>query len=444
LKESRPRGRVIHGLAAPLLFAEVGEAAVQFTDTAFIGRIGSAELAAIGLADSMLELALAPAIGLADAMQIVVARRAGQGRETDIAPTFVRTLRLVLVIALAVAALLHIGTRLWVDDLVASPAVATAVGDFFRYGAVGVVFLSLSLAYSSLLVGIGRTRSLVAATLLLVGSNVVLGWALVLGGLGFPRLGIEGAGIAFAAAEAITLAYLAIRTARQLGVGGRALLARRLRGGLPAGRVARIGWPLAGQVLIETVRWVGFFLIIERLGEDALAASSMVYACYALLLIPTYAFSETAYALVSNLIGRQQAREIPALVRTIVARAHLATLPLAAIAVAFPATALSIFTDDPSTIDAATGPLRLVGLVMLVVVPGDIWLAALFGTGATITGSAIELLASAIMLTSAYLAGIVLDLELSYVWATLALTGSVSLTAAYAGVKTGRWTPHAL
>lgn len=426
-------------MAVPILFAEIGEAAIQFTDTAFLGRVGPADLAAIGLVDSLLEFAIAPLIGIIEAMQIFVARRRGGRREGDIVATFNRTLRIVLVAGMAIAVLLRVGTEAYADAVVASAAVAAAVVDFFRYGALGVLFLTLNLAYSSLYVGIGRTRILISATILLVGSNLVISYALVLGHFGAPRLGIEGGGIAFAAAQAIALAFMAVSAARQLDVGRRGLIGARIHGGLSTARLARLGSPISAQVLTETLRWVVFFLIVERIGEDALAASSMIYAAYALLLIPASAFTETVYSLVSNMIGRGDAHGVPKLMRAALARAYVITLPFVGFAALWPETALAVFTTDQATIDTAAGPLRVIALVMVIVIPAEIWLAAVFATGDTLAGAAIEIAASGVMLAGAYAAALSLDLDLAYVWATLAGAAMLSLAASYARVRTGRW-----
>lgn len=431
-------------MAAPILFAEVGDAAIQFTDTAFLGRIGPAELAAIGFADSLLEVAAVPAIGLIGAMQIAVARRTGQRREDEIAATFNRTLRLVLPAMIGIGLILRLGTGAYADRLISSAAVAAAVADFFRYGAVGVVFLALNLTYSSLYVGIGRTRILVTATALVFCTNLVVTYVLVFGRAGAPRLGMEGAGIGFAVAEAGTLAFIAFRARRQLGAGGGRLFRPRVAGGVATARLLRLGWPISGQALIETLGWVGFLLIVARIGEGALAASSMVYACYSLLLIPAAAFSEVAYTLVSNLIGRQEEGGMPALMRALVTRAYAITLPLTIFGALWPGTALSIFTTDQAATAAASGPLRVVSVVMLIVVPAEMWFAAVFGTADTAAGSAIELIASAVMIGAAYIAGAVLGLHLAYVWATLGLAAALTLAASYTRMRSGSWKAHKL
>jgi len=63
----------------------------------------------------------------------------------------------------------------------------------------------------------------------------------------------------------------------------------------------------SAQALVEALRSVGFFLIVEQLGERVLAWSSLVYACQALVVIPSQAFAETAYTKDSGALGRSDA-----------------------------------------------------------------------------------------------------------------------------------------
>ena len=163
--------------------------------------------------------------------------------------------------------------------------------------------------------------------------------------------------------------------------------------------MSRLGAPIGLQALVEALRWVAFFLIIEQLGERALASASLVYACYALLLILSQALSETAYTMVSNALGRGDPHGIGPLMRAISWRALTATFP-PELAALFPDAVLALFTNDPSSVADAHAAVRGLVLGMLVVVLAEVWLAAVFGTGDTDAGFVIEVVASGVLVTS--------------------------------------------
>lgn len=404
-----------------------------------LGRVGKAELAAIGPIDAVVDTAVVPVVGLVEAMQILVARRVGQGRERAIGPTFRRTLLVVGLVSLVLAVTLRLASGPVAGRLIGSPEVATSVEDFFRYGAWGIVFFALNLAYGSLWVGLGRPRILVAATLVLVGANLVLSIGLIFGSLGLPALGIEGAGVGFLGAELLTFAFLSIETARRLEIGQLWLRRHDTEADTSTRSIARLGAPIGLQALVEALRWIAFFLVIERFGEDALAWSSLVYACYALFLIPSQAFAETTYTMISASLGRREGGDIAPLLRAVAWRAFAITLPLLMAAVIFPDVVLSLFTDEPELVSGARETLRVMAVGMLAVVAAEIALAAVFGTGDTDAGLFLEMIMSGTLVAWAAVAALVMGLELPYVWLSLPFAASVGLVLCAAWLRTGRW-----
>ena len=431
--------RLVWAVSLPLLFMEIGEASMHATDTALLARVGTAELGAIGLADVMREVWIVPVLGITEAGQIVMARRFGERDGSAIGATFTRTLLIVLALGLALAATLLLAAS-WVSgQLVSSAQVGDALEGFLRIAAIGLPFQALTLAYASLYVSLGRPRVLVAATFVLVGVNLAVGYPLVFGSFGLPRLGIEGTAIGYVAAEVCTFVFLTARLLREAEL--RRFVPLRLRAARVPGALSltRLSGPITLQGLVETARWFAFFLILEQAGENALAWSNVVYACFAQLIIPTDAFAETGYSLVSRVIGERRADQLGSVVLRTALPAALVTLPFALLLVAFPEPLLELFTDDPEAVRGSVDAVRVVALSMLVVIPAEMWLAAVFGTGSTDVALGIEVVASAVMLAGAYLAVIVLDLSLAYAWAGLAAAALVGLPLAIGCIRGGPW-----
>ncbi len=436
---ARGLARMAWALAIPILFVEIGETIIDVTDVVFVARVGTTELAALALGNVALDLAAVPVIGLAEAMQVVIARRFGQRRERAIGTTFVRSLALVFVLSVLVAALLLLLAGPIAGLVAGSGPVATELERFLKIGAVGLVPFSLNLVYASLYVGLAAARVLVGATLALTFTNVVVGYALVFGALGFPALGLRGAALAFVAAEVVALLYLAAHTVRRLDR-GRFGLAGRVEPDARAMRsLVRVGGPMAGQVAIESLRWLVFFLILARVSETALASSNIVYACYALFLVPATAFGEAAYSLVSNAIGGGRPDRIRWLTRRLVVAALLVTIPFVQLTLAFPDAVTALFTPDEAVVGETLTTLAIVGAAIVVIVPADLWLAALFGTGDSDAAAVIEAVATSAMLAFAAVAALVLGLDLEYVWLGLPLASLVTLAAAYGWMRSGRW-----
>ncbi len=139
---------------------------------------------------------------------------------------------------------------------------------------------------------------------MLVMTNFVLSYVLIFGKLGLPPMGMEGAALGELGAEVATFVFLTAFTLRRLDLGRYGLFRLESWDGKLAWLTLRISSPVSLQELLEVLRWFLFFLIVERVSTEALAWSNIVYACYAVLLIPAMAFSETTISMVNNFIGR--------------------------------------------------------------------------------------------------------------------------------------------
>ena len=432
--------RTIWALSLPLIFGQVSETVVYVTDTMFLARVGVTELAALGLAISIFEVSICLTLGLVDGIQILVARRAGEGRDRALGQTFNHGLVLLIGVSLAVTLALKLLSPVLTGWWVESEEVGAAVNEFLQIAAYGIAFNSASLALTALYVGLGDTRVLVGATIALALTNLGLDYVLIFGRLGLPALGIRGAAIGAFGAEVVCFLYLFVHALRRVDL-NRYGLFRIGPWEAPLFRLlARISWPVSAQALFESLRWFLFFSILERVGEKPLALSSIIYACYAAFLMPSEGFAETACTLVSRVIGRGQARRIGQLIRETTWPTYVMTVPFLVIAFLFPSAVLSFFTSDPVMIGGSVAGLRVVALAMLIIIPAHMWFAAVTGTGDTAAALGIEAVLTVAMLACAYVAALPLGLALPQIWLSLPLSWLVCLVLSYGWVRSGLWT----
>ena len=340
-------------------------------------------MAALALADTILQFWTVAIVGLVAALLIVIARRLGEGHERAVGQTFNVVLLLVVPISLVLTATLKVGSPLLIDYVVASHEVDAAVDAYLQIGAYGIIFQSISFTYTALYVGLRRTRVLVGAGSVLVVTNFVLSYVLIFGKLGLPPMSMEGAALGELGAEVATFVFLTAFTLRRLDLGRYGLFRLEPWDGKLAWQTLRSSSPVALQELLEGLRWFLFFVIVERVSTEALAWSNIVYACYAVLLIPAMAFGETAISMVSNFIGRGRGHRLRRLISVLSSSAYLVTLPVVVLGLLFPSVVLSIFTSDQAAIEGAAGGLRVVLLSMLIGIPSEMWFAAVLGTGDT-------------------------------------------------------------
>ena len=431
-------GRKIWLVSLPIVFAELSEAILHGIDTALVGRVGTVELAALVLADTILEVWLVGAIAVTDALQIVVARRSGKGEEGSVGATFNRSLPLILGLSIFLTISLKLASPTLASLVADSARVAGEVDRFLQIAAFGLPFLAVSFAYSAFYIGISRTRALVMGTIVLSSVNAGLGYALVLGKLGAPRLGLEGAAWASVVAEFATAAALALYAS---GSGYRryGLLQRNGGEATPLRSLAVLAAPIAGYGLVEGAQWLAFFIILEQLGTYVLAWSNVIYAWLLLLLIPAEALSHMTISEVSSAIGRGRPAGTSQIARRLMRHGLAATVPLVIVAILAPAWVFSVFGASVQPDETATRALQIVSAGLILAVPAAIWTSAVHGTGDTVAGSAIDSVSAVVMLAWAFTAAVVLGAGSAVVWMALPISWVVGLIAARAWLQSGRW-----
>jgi Na+-driven multidrug efflux pump len=105
----------------------------------------------------------------------------------------------------------------------------------------------------------------------------------------------------------------------------------------------------------------------------------------------------------------------------------------------FPDTVLSVLTSDPGAVESARRTVQVAALALIVVVPAELWLGALNGTGDSGAALALELVWSFVMLGAAAATALHFDLRLEYIWLSLPASAVVALAGSYARLRGGRW-----
>lgn len=435
----KPGYKSIWGISFPIIIAGFSETVVDVTDTIFLAHYGITELAAVGLAATIFGVTLFLTLGLVDGMQIVIARRAGEERLTAIGEVFNQGLYLLTLAALAMILFILFIVPLITVDLLASENIHKEVNAYLQITAYALLFQSFNLAYSAFYVGISRTKVLIAATAILAVVNIVLDYALIFGNLGFVEMGIEGAAVASLSAEIAAFVYLTADVIwRGYNRSYNMLRFTKWKNTLSK-RLISISTPISLEALVNMTKWFLFFIIIERLGEQELAMASIIFSCYAMLLITTDSFSESVCSMVSNLIGQQKVQQLTLLIRRTIILSYATVFPMLILTLLFPEYILAIFTTDVEMVAASINSLMVIVLAVLIAVPGEAYYSAIVGTGDTRAILIIQIIITFFMLTFAYIAAFVLQLELEYIWLAEVFGWLVCLSLSWALFSSGFW-----
>jgi MATE family multidrug resistance protein len=133
--------------------------------------------------------------------------------------------------------------------------------------------------------------------------NAAVNWVLIFGHLGFPPLGVVGAGIATSLTHVFLFAALAFWTRRELPNLRWGATLRRGAQSAPQREILRYGWPVAIQLALEMWTFQITTLLAGRLGAVPLAAHTVAITCASLTFMLPLGVSLAAVVRVGNLVG---------------------------------------------------------------------------------------------------------------------------------------------
>jgi MATE family multidrug resistance protein len=299
------------GLAVPLIAGMLSSVIVGMTDTYFLGPLGEVPLAAVSLSTSAAIILYAALYGLMGPVGYLIGTAFGAGDAAKIA----QVIRHGVVIGLG-AGVLGFGAMalllLALPYLGQPPEVLAVITPYWLcIGAVMVPFL-LGFVYKQFFDAIDKPWTGVALTLVGVGLNIPLTWALVGGHLPMvPALGLVGAGLAAfisgCVGTTIMAAYFHLNPAHA-----------RYRVPSPWRKAAfmeqlREGAPMGIQYFFEGGAVAVAGMLIGLLGATALAANQVVFSVMVLLYMVPMGMSAAVGIRVAQAAGggeRHRARSI--------------------------------------------------------------------------------------------------------------------------------------
>lgn len=351
-------------LATPMLLGQAGQVLLQLTDTVMLGHLGAIPLAATSLAGNFVMFALYFAYGSLGA----VAPRAGGAFGAGDLPGLNAIARAGAVLGLAVGVIVAAALTAVVPFLgqMGQPREVTdIVGGYFLLIAWSMPGAMLSVVLGQMAESVNRpwpVLGIMAGAVLL---NGLLNFLLIFGHLGFPALGIEGAGWATLIARTTQAGALLfwIGTDRRLAPILRAGRTDRLR--RKFGNLFREGLPVAGQDVLEGGSFALGSLMLGWLGTTALAANQVTISIASLAWMFPMALATAASVRVAQAAG---AGDLAGARRSGLAAISLGVALMAVCAIFYitcgPFLARQ-FTSDPAVAKLAGGLVLIAGIYQI-------------------------------------------------------------------------------
>ena len=374
-------------IAFPMIVSTASETVMLFFNRWFVSLLGSDHIPASmsgGLTQFVFTSLFAGIVGYVNAM---VAQYHGAGRRERCVQVVSQGLMLSVVfypLLLALVPLVHLGFQ-WAGH---SPHQVQLEFSYFRI-LMGGSFLFLAQGvFAGYFVGLGKTRVVMVASVLGIFVNLPLNWVLVLGRLGVPQMGMEGAALGTLGSSAFIVAILAVSYLRSAGYRTyRGWSAWKPRLDLMK-RLLRYGTPVGVELFVNVFAFNVFVLLLQSYGPSVAAAVTITFNWDVVAFIPMLGVGSAVTAMAGPRMG---AGDIPGARRVAYLGLRLAWAYAGTMVIVFVVGApvlVEVFSrgfgaGDEQILPLARVLLRLAALYTLADATGVVFSGALRGAGDT-------------------------------------------------------------
>jgi len=434
-----PVSRALGLLAIPMMLEMSMEAIFAVVDIAFVSRLGTDAVAAVGITEALVTVLYAVAIGLGMGVTAMVSRRIGAGDRDEAA----RVTGQAIWIGTVLAVIIGVAGVTYADDLLrmmgaSASVVETGTGftSVLLGGSASIVFLFLLTAAAR---GAGDAMVALRALTLANGVNIVLDPCLIFGVGPFPELGVTGAAIATTIGRSLGVAYLFWYLFTERGRLNLSLRHMRIEPQLIR-RMIAISIGGVGQFLIAVSSWIAIVRIVAIYGSAPIAGYTISLRLIEFALLPAWGLGNAAATLVGQNLGAGQPERATESAWTAAKYNVVFMAVLGVVMLVFAPVIMGWFTQDPEALRHGSNCLRILGVGYPVYAAGMIMVQALNGAGDTRSPSIMNLLCFwIIQIPLAWWLATAAGLGPNGVFLSIIVSESLLTVIAVIVFRTGRW-----
>lgn len=337
-------------LAYPVILGMVGHNLIGMVDNIMVGRLGSTELAAVSLGNSMIFIAMSLGIGFSTAITPIVAEGDAEKNDTKIRSAFHHGLFLCTILGLMLFGIIVLAKPI-MEMLHQPDEVIALAKPYLDWVAFSLIPLIMYQGYKQFADGLSLTKysmyAMVMANVLHVGMNYVLIYGIWI----FPKMGIIGAAIGTVISRIFLVMFMHIMLSRRNDL-------KRFFSNFSfeeikketIKKIVSIGFPSAMQMLFEVVLFTASIWLCGNIGRTSQAANQIALSLASMTFMFAMGLSVTSMIRVSNQRGLQDYKKLIVVARSIFLLAIIIESVFAIVFVAFHQFLPHIFLNMENTI----------------------------------------------------------------------------------------------
>ncbi|NQY04759.1 MAG: MATE family efflux transporter [Flavobacteriaceae bacterium] len=290
-------------LAYPVILGMLGHTFVSLVDNIMVGKIGPAELAAVSLGNSFTFIAMSLGIGFSTAITPLVAAAHAEGSFRKTKNALKHGLFLCTLIAVIVFAGVMICKPLLANMRQPDEVVILAI-PYLEIVAFSLIPLIMFQAFKQFADGMSKTKYAMWATIMANVLNVILNYLLIFGKLGFPELGVIGAGIGTLISRIAMLIFiwLLLKSKEKFKPYVTGFKFSEIKKSILK-KIISLGFPSALQMFFEVAIFTAAIWLSGILGKNAQAANQIALNLSSMTFMVAMGLSVAAMIRVGNQKG---------------------------------------------------------------------------------------------------------------------------------------------
>ena len=195
--------RSLFFLCIPIIVQNLISTLVNMIDTIMISSLGSAAIAAVGIANQFFFLYSMAIVGVTSGATVFISQFFGKNDVENIKKVTGFTTVGALIFSVIFFLFAKLGPHILVGIFSKDPQVIGPALDYFKIIAYAYPLIAISMSLSMCSRSVRRPYLGMVSSAIALVVNVILNYGLILGNLGMPALGVSGAAIATCAARVV-------------------------------------------------------------------------------------------------------------------------------------------------------------------------------------------------------------------------------------------------
>lgn len=342
-------------LAVPVIFSQIGQVTVNLVDNIMVGHLGTTELAAASFAINIFHVGMLFGLGITMGITPLVGQSLNSQNPNNTGSWFRNGVLVNFIASLILCAAMS-SVVLFMNCMGQRDEVVQMAIPYYLIQVSSLIPLMLFFSFKQFFEGIGNTKIAMIITIVANLLNVGLNYILIYGKMGFPSLGLNGAGYATLISRLIMPVIFMVLMLKRPRF--RIYLNEAIHSGLEKLKIKRlvsIGMSIGMQMVIEILAFSIGAIMLGWISKEALAGHQVAISMAGMTYMISFGLASGTTIRVSHAFGERDLKEVK---HAVYASLHMVIAFMSTMGILFILLRNHLpllFTSDPAVIKVAAG-----------------------------------------------------------------------------------------